>query len=347
MGEVMNIHKVWTRSAIIMIAAANVACSREPAATDFVDNLTVEKAESVAPVEMTAVNAAASSGGSLSPPPPISERKTIRNPSPSEPPTPAPPTGAPATTTTLFLAYAYSATFVVPADNVTRAMKGHENKCITAGPAFCQVVTAASQKDGDSVSANLSLRATPAWLGTFRSGLEQDAKSANGKLEAQGVTSEDLTRNIVDSEARLRALKALRIRIEALIASRPGKLADLLEAERELARVQGEIDSFESNLSVMRARVTMSAMDLRYQSRQIAVGGGTFKPLGDAITGFFGVMATSLAALITFLAAILPFALVVIPIGYYGLKWRAKMKSRRAQAHLTTSNTSTMPPPGD
>ena len=155
-----------------------------------------------------------------------------------------------------------------------------------------------------------------------------DAKNASGKLEAQGVTSEDLTRSITDSEARLRAFKSLRTRIEALIASRPGKLSDLLEAERELARVQGEIDSFESNLSVMRARVTMSIMDIAYQSRQIAVGGGTFKPLGDAITGFFGVMAASLAGLITVLAAILPYLLVLGPAIYFGLKWRKRMPTK-------------------
>ena len=259
---------------------------------------------------------------------------TVSAPEPSAPPVPpppgepTPPTGAPTTTTALLLAYSYSATLSLPADNVTKVMKAHEQKCVLAGPTLCQVVTAASQKDGDNVSANLSLRATPTWLGTFRTGLEADAKNASGKLEAQGVTSEDLTRSITDSEARLRAFKSLRTRIEALIASRPGKLSDLLEAERELARVQGEIDSFESNLSVMRARVTMSIMDIAYQSRQIAVGGGTFKPLGDAITGFFGVMAASLAGLITVLAAILPYLLVLGPAIYFGLKWRKRMPTK-------------------
>lgn len=242
---------------------------------------------------------------------------------------PVPSNGTPTTTTALLLAYSYSARLSLPTDKVAPTMKAHEDKCVKAGPAVCQVVTAASQKEGDNMSANLTLRATPVWLATFRGGLEQDAKNADGKVEAQGVTSEDLTRSITDSEARLRALKALRTRIEALIAARPGKLADLLEAERELARVQGEIDSFESNLSVMRARVTMSTMELAYQSRALAVGGGTFSPLGAAITGFFSVMAESLAALITFIAAILPFLLVFVPLGYFGLKWRAKRKAAK------------------
>jgi Domain of unknown function (DUF4349) len=252
---------------------------------------------------------------------------------------PPSPSGTPTTKTALLLAYSYSARLSLPTDKVAPTMKAHEDKCVKAGPALCQVVTAASQKEGDDMSANLTLRATPTWLATFRGGLEQDAKSADGKLEAQGVTSEDLTRSITDSEARLRALKALRTRLEALIASRPGKLSDLLEAERELARVQGEIDSFESNLSVMRARVNMSTMEMTYQSRALAVGGGTFQPLGNAFTNFFGVMAESLAVLITFLAAILPFALVIGPLAFYGLKWRAKRVAARAVAKAATQTT--------
>jgi hypothetical protein len=254
--------------------------------------------------------------------------KVAGSPPPEGEPPPS-PTGTPTTTTALLLAYSYTARLSLPTDKVAPTMKAHEDKCVKAGPALCQVVTAGSQKEGDDMSANLTLRATPTWLTTFRGGLEQDAKNADGKLEAQGVTSEDLTRSITDSEARLRALKSLRTRIEALIAARPGKLSDLLEAERELARVQGEIDSYESNLSVMRARVTMSTMELSYQSRALAVGGGTFSPLTDAVTGFFGVAAGSLAALITLFAAILPFLLVLVPVGYFGLRWRAKRKAAK------------------
>lgn len=339
----MKSRHFWANSAALVILVGVSACSQKEQSTQNMaakvsvgDVVDASAATTSADMQEVTVSSASMPEAPPAPPPPPPP------PPPGEPPAPLPAAGAPTTTTALLLAYSYSATLSLPADNVTKVMKGHEQKCMTAGPVLCQVVTAASQKDGDNVTANLSIRATPVWLGTFRTGLEQDAKGANGKVEAQGVTSEDLTRNITDSEARLRALKSLRTRIEALIASRPGKLSDLLEAERELARVQGEIDSFESNLSVMRARVSMSTMDLSYQSRQIAVGGGTFKPLGDAITGFFGVMAGSLASLITVLAAILPFAFILVPVGYYSLKWRAKRK-----VHRTTSNASTIPPLGD
>jgi hypothetical protein len=316
----MKMRRFWASGAAFVFLVGASACGQKAASSQTIaSDISASAVDASASASPEMAQVVAASGSVSAPPPP-----------PSEPPTP--PTGAPTTTTALLLAYSYSATLSLPADNVTKVMKAHESKCISAGPALCQVVTAASQKQGDDITANLSIRATPTWLGTFRPGLEQDAKGGGGKVEAQGVTSEDLTRNVTDSEARLRALKSLRTRIEALIASRPGKLSDLLEAERELARVQGEIDSFESNLSVMRARVNMSTMDLTYQSRQIAVGGGTFRPLTDAITGFFGVMAGSLAALITFLAATLPFALVLVPAVYLGLKWRAKRLAAKTQS---------------
>jgi hypothetical protein len=336
MGVVMLFHRGFVGLVAIGVVSGLGACGQQgttagPTAANAYDASGI-KTEAIVSASAPLDQAMPQSESMPAPPPPPPPAPP---PPPGVPPTPPPVQGAPTTTTALLLAYAYTATLSLPADNVTKVMKAHEQKCVTAGAALCQVVTAASQKDGDNVNANLSIRATPVWLGTFRNGLEQDAKGGGGKLEAQGVTSEDLTRNITDSEARLRALKALRTRIEALIASRPGKLSDLLEAERELARVQGEIDSYESNLSVMRARVTMSTMDLSYQSRQVAVGGGTFQPLADAVTGFFGVAAGSLASLITFLAAILPFALVLVPVVYYGRKvWvrRAAGKVDKTQA---------------
>jgi hypothetical protein len=248
-----------------------------------------------------------------------------------EPPEPNQTPATPTTSTPLMLAYAYTASIALPQDKVLSTMAMHRRKCEQAGPSLCQIVGASSDRQGDdAVNARLNLRATPNWLATFRSGLEQDAKAANGRIDAQGVTSEDLTRSITDSQARLSAMKALRTRIEALIASRPGKLSDLLEAERELARVQSEIESYESNLSVMRARVSMSTMELAYTSKLSAVRGGAFAPVTEAVTNFLSVMAGSLGFLIGLFAAVIPFLVVGAPLLYYGNKWRLKRKAAKS-----------------
>ena len=89
----------------------------------------------------------------------------------------------------------------------------------------------ASNRTGDpqdSLRGSLSLRAEPEWLQRFVKGVQSDAISAAGRVTSQWTTTEDLTREIVDTEATLRAKRALRDRLQQLLATRPGSLADLL-----------------------------------------------------------------------------------------------------------------------
>lgn len=275
--------------------------------------------------------------------PPMSERKVAAadamavaggaaaQPAPSVNPATPPGLGAP------MLAYAYQVGLEAPARNVRALMVSHERACILAGPARCQVIGGATSSEGDDVvSANLSLRAEPAWLATFREGLDADVRKSGGKITSRNVMSEDLTRQIVDTDARVRAQKALRTRLEALIANRPGKLAELLEIERELARVQGEIDSAESNLAVMRARVAMSTLDLSYRSEGAPVVTGTFSPLRNAIDGFVGTVAGGFAAIITLIAVLLPWLIVLGPAGWFGGRWLARRRTAKAAAKAAT-----------
>jgi hypothetical protein len=107
----------------------------------------------------------------------------------------------------------------------------------------CQLV--ASGRDGDPLNTlrgSLSLRAEPLWLQPFMKSVQNDALGAAGRVTGQWTTTDDLSRAIVDAEATLRARRVLRDRLQQLLATRPGSLTDLLGAERELARVQGELD---------------------------------------------------------------------------------------------------------
>src|SRR5262249_22329124 len=144
------------------------------------------------------------------------------------------------------------------------------------------------------------------------------------------VTSEDLTRAITDTEARLRAAKTLRDRLQNLLASRPGQLSDLLDVERELARVRGDIDSTESNLAVMRARVSMSTLTLSYSSTGVAVSDGTFSPIVEAVRNFMHIVATVIGAMIVILAALLPLVPVAWGLWWLFKKWRAQRKTAKA-----------------
>jgi hypothetical protein len=247
---------------------------------------------------------------------------------PIEPPGPGPQQGG-TTSPILYLAYAYQIGLELPAANVSAVVERHATACQQAGPRVCQLI--GSNVSGDPESAMngyVSMRGEPNWLRSFMSGLEAEAEQAGGRILQETTNSEDLTRAIVDTEARLRAQTALRDRLQRLLESRPGRLSDLLEVERELARVQAEIDSVQSNLAVMRTRVSMSELTLNYQSAPRPLRSDTFRPLGEALANFLGFVVAGFAAIITVIAVLLPWALVIGLIVWAALRWRKRRGGR-------------------
>jgi hypothetical protein len=237
-----------------------------------------------------------------------------------------------ATVSVPMLAYTYESGLRLPANDVQPTLAAHQKRCIDAGPQVCQVIQASSNQIGeDEVRARLELRARPDFVRTFRDGLAAEAKAKKGEVTLSTVTSEDLTRQIVDTEARVKALTSLRDRVQRLLDTRPGKLEELLETERELARVQGELDASRSILEVMRARVAMSTLTINYQSNASYVSDTTFGPIGRAFAEFFGIVAQGVATMIYLLAFVLPFAVIGGPIAWFGLKW---FRNRRAKKKL-------------
>ena len=228
-----------------------------------------------------------------------------------------------------YLAYAYGMRLELPGDRFIGVMDGHAAACRNAGARVCQLV--ASGRDGDpldTLHGSLSLRAEPQWLQRFMKSVQSDTIGAAGRVTSQSTTTEDLTREIVDTEATLRAKRTLRDRLQQLLATRPGSLADLLGAERELSRVQGEIDSTESNLTAMRTRVAMSALTIEYASSARGVAGGTFQPLRYALVEFIVAVVESTATLVTVVGAVLPWVVVGTMAVWYLI--RRRRRARRA-----------------
>ncbi|MES1157302.1 MAG: DUF4349 domain-containing protein [Alphaproteobacteria bacterium] len=228
-----------------------------------------------------------------------------------------------------YLAYTYGISVELPATNVAGLMDAHIKACADAGPTKCQLVS--SSRNGDPASAvqgAVQIRGEPRWLRAFMGGVASQVGAAGGRITGQTTEAEDLTRDIVDTEARLRAAHTLRDRLQQLLQSHPGRLSDLLDIERELARVQGDIDSTESNLAVMRARVDMSVLNLNYASTAQSIRSDTFKPLGDAIAGFVGWLVIGFATIITAIAVLAPWALVIGLIVWGVLAWRRRRGGR-------------------
>jgi hypothetical protein len=241
----------------------------------------------------------------------------------------------------MYLAYTYQMGLEIPAERLAQVMDAHVRACLNAGPSLCQLVGSNRSGDPDSaMNGMVDLRGEPNWLRTFMGGVSAQATAAGGHVTSQATATEDLTRNIVDTEAHIRAQTALRDRLQDMLRSRPGRLSDLLDVERELARVQGEVDATQSALAVMRTRVAMSELTINYASAPKSIGSDTFEPLRQAVAGFLGVVAWGFAAIITLIAGLLPFAIVIAPIVWGVLRWRKARAERGHPALTETTATS-------
>lgn len=211
-----------------------------------------------------------------------------------------------------YIAYSHSVGMRLPVDAIEPTLQSHVDACSKAGPAVCIVTNSWINAYSDiETSASLNLRATPAWIETFLAGVEAEAEAAKGDITNRQTTAEDLTVSIIDTDARLKAQILLQERLEKLLADRPGNLGELLETQRELARVNGEIDSLKSSLAALRQRVDMSQLSIGYETKRNPVSQGALAPLGKAFGDFFYNLASAIAAVVTAFAVGLPWLLLI------------------------------------
>ena len=84
---------------------------------------------------------------------------------------------------------------------------------------------------------------------------------------------------MIDAEARLENLIATRDRLREHLG-RTSSVAEIVAVERELARVQTEIDSLEGRLAHLRSSVALSTVELQIEQKTV------LGPLGYVVWGF-------------------------------------------------------------
>src|SRR6185503_4740472 len=97
--------------------------------------------------------------------------------------------------------------------------------------------------EGQIRSATLELKIPAARFDEAVSGL-----SPFGEVESVNVQAEDVGEEFVDLTARTTNAKRLEERLLGLLATRTGKLEEVVNVERELARVREEIERLDGRL---------------------------------------------------------------------------------------------------
>ena len=95
-----------------------------------------------------------------------------------------------------------------------------------------------------------------------------DAVSKLGFAERRRQTAQDVTEEFVDLEARIANKKRLEERIVELLKDPKGEMKDVIEVERELGRVRGEIEQMEGRLRYLSNRTELTSVSITAREEQ-------------------------------------------------------------------------------
>lgn len=93
-----------------------------------------------------------------------------------------------------------------------------------------------------------------------------------GNVESVNVSTADVGEEYVDVNARMDNARKLEGRLIGLLATRTGKLRDVLDVERELSRVREEIERYEGRLRYLRTRAAVSTISVTVHEPVPVVG---------------------------------------------------------------------------
>ena len=224
------------------------------------------------------------------------------------------------------IAYSYQYGFRLSASEIPKTQQTHVSLCEKRGPEICRVLNMEnSGGEGDYATGMLHIEVAAKQARAFGGQLAEAVDDAGGNQIAASISGEDLSKQIVDTEARLRSRVLLSQRLTDLLRTKSGSVKELVEAERAVTRVNEEIDQARSWLNEMRGRVTFSKIIVNYQSGAPG-SGGFLRPVRDALGGIASSLGYSVGAAITIIAVLLPWILILALAIY--LRRRLKSPSR-------------------
>ena len=99
-----------------------------------------------------------------------------------------------------------------------------------------------------------------------------------GREKHRNLSSTDVTGQYIDVEARLQNAVALRDRLRVLL-DKATDIKDVLAIERELSRVQGEIDAMEGRIKRLKGTIDFATIELYLENKTV------LGPLGFVVKG--------------------------------------------------------------
>lgn len=212
------------------------------------------------------------------------------------------------------MAYVFDYGFSLAGEEIAKIQQTHADMCENMGPYSCQIVEMSHSGElDDEVYGNLQLAVVADRARSFGASLLPGVESLGGEQVTANIAGEDLSKQMVDTSARLESRIVLRDRLLEVLKTRKGDVSELVEAERSVARVNEEIDQARSWLEEMRGRVSFSRVNLTYQSTT-PVASDLFGPAKGAIASLGSIFGVMLAGIILIGSVLGPLFLAIFGI---------------------------------
>lgn len=132
---------------------------------------------------------------------------------------------------------------------------------------------------------------------------------ALGTVTSKSISGRDVTEEYVDLSARLGNLERQELRLLEIL-NMTTTVDEVLDVERELGRIRGEIESLTGRLNYLNDRVDLSTINVRVsEPRPITHSWGLRDALSDSVNGFISTV-NGLIVLIGYVLPILIFVTV-------------------------------------
>jgi hypothetical protein len=138
------------------------------------------------------------------------------------------------------------------------------------------------------------------------------ALSQLGKLESVNVSAEDVGEEYVDLGARLTNARRVEARLVEMLATRTGKLSDVLTVEQELARVRMEAERYEARMRWLERRASLSSLDVSIHEKLPLIDSPRGRgPIVEAFAEAWERMVGVVAWLIASLGVLVPLGVII------------------------------------
>lgn len=253
---------------------------------------------------------------------------------PGEPGPPTPVAVSPASAGQI--AYTYGYGFRIGADEIAALQERHVALCEKMAPACRIIRTSQAKSDSYDAYGEVRMEVAAERAGSFKDALVAPAEELGGALVSSVREGEDLSEQIIDTEARLKSRLVLRDKLTDILRNTRGSVAELVAAEAEVAKVNEQIDATRTRLESYRGRIRYSDVKIEYEPAFGETQMGFVRPVATALGAVGTTLGMSLAAIIYTLTALVPVIALIAAVrwvlhrfGYRLRFWKGDLRKAK------------------